>query len=90
MSTVLLVQPEGYARLYRVSTFEGAPFEVWKDRDGVDLFWKGRRVWKVYSMGRSCDCWWSVPMTSAIRSLLKRGKARRVRHMPGPEGELPA
>ena len=90
MSVVLLVQPEGYAMLYRVSTFEGTPFQVWKDRDGVDLFWKGRRVWKVYSMGRSPDCWWSVPITSAIRSLLKRGKAKRVPAMPAPEGKLPS
>lgn len=90
MSVVLLVKLEDYAMLYRVSTFEGVPFQVWKDRDGIDLFWKGRRVEKVYSMGRSPDCWWSVPMTSACRSLERRGKASVVERMPAPEGELPS
>lgn len=90
MSAVLLVELADYARLYCVSTFDGAPFQVWKTRDGIDLFWKGRRVEKVYSMGRSPDCWWSVPMTSACRSLQKRGKASVVKRMPAPEGELPS
>ena len=90
MSVVLLVKPEGRAVLFRVSTFEEeAPFEVWKDQDGVDLFWKGRRVEEVYSMSGSGERWWSVPITSAVRSLLKRGKAKCVESMPHPEGELP-
>lgn len=90
MSVVLLVQLEGSTTLYRVSTYEGTPFQVWMDRDGVDLFWKGREVDKVYSMGKSCDCWWSVPVTSAIRSLLRRGKATRVPARPLREGRLPS
>ena len=90
MSVVLLVKLENYAALYRVSTFEGVPFQVWEDRDGIDLFWKGRLVTEVYSMGRSPDCWWSVPITSACRSLKKRGKASVVKYMPAPEGELPS
>lgn len=90
MSEVLLVKPEGLDSLFKVSTFEGAPFEVWKDRDGVDLFWMGRRVEKVYSESASSERWWSVPITSAARSLLKRGKAKRVKFMPAPKGELPS
>lgn len=90
MSVVLLVKLETYARLYRVSTFEGAPFRIWKGRDGVDLFWKGRLVEKVYSMGRSPDCWWSVPITSACSSLQRLGKASVVKRRPAPEGELPS
>lgn len=90
MSVVLLVKPEHHAMLFRVSTFfEGAPFEVWKDRDGVDLFWMGRRVEKVYSMSESGVRWWSVPIPAAVESLLKRGKAKCVMCMPAPEGELP-
>lgn len=91
MSVVLLVKPENHAMLFRVSTFfEGAPFEVWKDSYGVDLFWMGRRVEKVYSMSESGNRWWSVPIPAAIRSLLKRRKAKRVKCMPAPEGELPS
>lgn len=86
---VLLVKLDNYAMLYRVSTFEGVPFQVWEDRDGIGLFWKGRCVEEVYSMGRSSDCWWRVPITSACRSLKKRGKASVVKCMPAPEGELP-
>ena len=89
MSVILLVKLEYYAMLHRVSTFEGAPFKVWKDRDGVDLFWMGRRVEKVYSECASGKRWWSVPIPNAARSLLKRGKAKRVKFMPAPEGELP-
>lgn len=89
MSVVLLVKPEYYAMLFKVSTFESVPFEVWKDRDGVDLFWMGRRVEKVYSMCESGERWWSVPIPAAVKSLLKRGKAKRVKCMPAPKGELP-
>lgn len=89
MSVVLLVQLEGSATLYRVSTYEGVPFAVWDDGDGIDLFWKGRRVEKVYSMGRSAECWWSVPIVNACRSLRKRGKATRVPARPLREGRLP-
>jgi hypothetical protein len=91
MSVVLLIKLEDYDKLYRVSTFEGVPFQIWADQDGgIDLFWKGRRVETVYSMGRSPDCWWSVPMPSAYSSLRRRGKASVVKWMPAPEGELPS
>jgi hypothetical protein len=91
MSTTLLVRLEDCAVdvLFWVSTSECAPFKVWKDRDGVDLFWMGRRVEEVYSLGEEGDRWWSVPIPAAVRSLLKRGKAKRVKAMPAPEGELP-
>lgn len=90
MSVVLLVRLENSAALYRVSTFGAVPFQVWKDRDGIGLFWKGRRVEEVYSMGRSPDCWRSVPMTGACRSLQRLGKASVVKRRPAPEGELPS
>ena len=90
MSVILLVQLEGSATLYRVSTYEGMPFAVWDDGDGIDLFWKGRRVEKVYSMGQSAECWWSVPIVNACRSLRRRGKAGRLLYRPLPEGKLPA
>jgi hypothetical protein len=90
MSGVLLVKLEGLASLFKVPTLEGAPFGVWKDRDGVDLFWTGRRVEKVYSECASGRRWWSVPIPNAARSLLRRGKAKRVEFMLAPEGELPS
>lgn len=89
MSVVLLVKPVYHTMLFRVSTFGGAPFKVWKDRDGDALFWMGRRVEKVYSVSESGERWWSVLVPAAARSLLKRGKAKRVKPMPAPEGELP-
>lgn len=89
MSEVLLVKLEGLASLFSVPTSWGAPFEVWKDRDGVDLFWRGRRVEKVYSEHASKERWWSVPIPNAARSLLRREKAKRMEFMPAPEGELP-
>ena len=90
MSELLLVKLSGYyATLFSVPTSCGTPFEVLKDRDGVDLFWMGRRVEEVYSESESRDRWWGVPIPSAVRSLLKRGKAKRVKSMPVPEEELP-
>lgn len=90
MSVILLVKPEDHAMLFRVSTFESTPFKVWKDCDGIDLFWMGRRVEKVYSNSGSGERWWSVPISAAIDSLLRRGKAKRVKYMPAPEGDLPS
>lgn len=91
MSEVLLVKPEDLASLFKVSTSGDTPsFEVWEDRDGVDLFWTGRRVEEVYSEHASGRRWWSVPIPNAARSLLKRGKAKRVKFMPAPKGELPS
>lgn len=90
MSAVLLVELEETSSLYRVSAFEGAPFKVWKDRDGADLFWKGRRVSRIYSLGESCDCWRKLPLYDTMMTLLKRGKAERVPAMPLKEGPLPS
>lgn len=85
MSVVLLVGLEGSSSLYRVSTFEGTPFKVWKDRDGVDFFWRGWRVSRVYSLGESCDYWRELPLYDAMMTLLKRGKAEEVPAMPPKE-----
>lgn len=91
MSEVLLVKPEGLDSLFKVSTSGDTPsFEVWKDRDGVDLVWMGRRVEKVYSEHASGRRWWNVPIPDAARSLLRRGKAKRVESMPAPGGGLPS
>ena len=90
MSEVLLVKLEGLASLFSVPTSWGTPFEVWEDRDGVDLFWRGRRVEEVYSGHESKERWWSVPVPNAARSLLRRKKAKRVAFMPAPEGRLPS
>lgn len=90
MSVVLLVKVEGSDSLYRVSTYERMPFAVWDDENGIDLYWRGRRVEKVYSMGESCECWWSVPIESACRSLKRRGKAGTLLYRPLSEGKLPS
>lgn len=90
MSIVLLIELEESSSLYRVSTFEGVPFKVWKDRDGIDLFWKGWRVSRVYSLGESCDCWRKLPLYETMMTLLKRGKAEEVSAMPLKEGPLPS
>lgn len=90
MSVVLLVGLEESNSLYRVSTFEGKPFKVWKGQDGfADLFWRGRRVSRVYSLGESCDCWQELSLYDTMMTLMKRGKAERMKYMPAPEGELP-
>ena len=89
MSGTLLVKPKGYAMLFRVITHESVQFEVWKDHDGIDLFWRGRQVEKVYSVSASGERWWGVPIPCAAKALLKRGDAKCVGFMPAPEGELP-
>lgn len=90
MSVVLLVELEESSSLYRVSTFEGTPFKVWKDRDGIDLFWRGWRVSRIYSLGESCDCWRKLPLYDTMMTLLKRRKAEEVPAMPLKEGPLPS
>lgn len=90
MGVVLLVRLEESDSLYRVSTFEGKPFKVWKDRDGTDLFWRGRRVSRIYSLGESCDCWRKLPLYDTMTTLLKRGRAEEVSAMPPKEGTLPS
>ena len=89
MSCVLLVGLKESNSLYRVSTFDGKPFKVWRGRDDLELFWRGWRVSRVYSLGESCDCWRKVPLYDAIMTLMKRGKATCVKYMPETEGELP-
>ena len=87
---MLLVGLEESDSLYYVFTFEGTPFKVWKDRDGVDLFWRGWRVSRIYSLGESCDCWRRLPLYDTMTALLKRGKAEEVPAMPLKEGPLPS
>lgn len=87
---VMLVGLEESSSLYCVSTFAVSPFKVWEDQDGIDLFWKGRRVDRIYSLGKSCDYWQELSLYDTIMTLLERGKAERVKYMPAPEGELPA
>ena len=89
MGNVLLVKLENYAFLFRVDTFQMCPFKAWSDENGVDLYWKGRRVEKVYSMSESGERWWLVPVPAAIKALLKRGSAVKVRAEPDIEGCLP-
>jgi hypothetical protein len=89
MGNVLLVKLENYACLFRVDTFRLCPFKAWSDENGVDLYWKGRRVEKVYSMSASGERWWSVPVPAAVKSLLKRGSAVKVKEEPEVEGDLP-
>ena len=89
MGNVLLVKLMDYACLFRVCKLYERPFKAWVDKYGVDLYWKGRRVEKVYAKSATGDCWWSVPITSAIRSLTKNGFAVNVDRQPDPEGDLP-
>lgn len=86
---VLLVGIEESSSLYCVSTFAVKPFKVWEDQDGIDLFWRGRRVSRLYSLEKSCEYWRELPLYDAITTFLGSGKAERVKYMPAPEGELP-
>lgn len=93
MDFVLLVGLEESSSLYCVSTFAAKPFKVWEDQDGFDLFWRGRRVSRLYSLGKSLDSldyWQELPLYDTIMSLLEGGNAERVKDMPVPEGELPS
>ena len=98
MSVVLLVRLSGMASLYRVDTQEKdgegnlvVRFAAWRDQDGVDLYWTGRRVDKVYTMGgRSDACvWYEVPIPEAVDSLLRRDLCVKALSEPSPEGRLP-
>ena len=86
---VMLVGLEESSSLYCVSTFAVKPFKVYEDQDGIDLFWKGRRVDRIYSLGKSCEYWQELSLYDTIMTLLESGKAERVKYMPAPEGELP-
>jgi len=97
MSVILLVGLAGRAALYRANTQEkdadGNPvvrFKAWVDSYGVDLYWMGRVVDRVYTMGESADVWYRVPVPDAARSLLNRGACIAVSSEPSPEGRLPA
>ena len=93
LSVVLLVKLEEGASLYRVSTFRKASdhdtppaFKVWKDHLGVDLYWKGHRVSKVYSSGAPYEMWWrEVPIIVAINALIERGDALLIARQPEKE-----
>lgn len=87
---VLLVGLEESSSLYCVSTFAAKPFKVWEDQDGIDLFWRGRRVSRIYSIGKSHDYWQELSLYDTITTFLESGKAERVKYMPAPEGELPS
>lgn len=96
MSVVLLVKLEEGTALYRVNTFRKASdpdtppaFKAWKDHLGVDLYWKGHRVSRVYSSGAPYEMWWrEVPTVAAIDALIKRGDALLITREPEKE-ELP-
>ena len=97
MSVVLLVGLVGNAALYRVDTQEkdadGNPvvrFKAWVDFYGTDLYWMGRPVDRVYTMGASAEVWYRVAVPDAARSLLNRGACVAVSSEPSPEGRLPA
>lgn len=97
MSAVLLVGLVGNAALYRVDTQEkdadGNPvvrFKAWVDFYGVDLYWMGRLVDRVYTTGASTDVWYRVSIPDAAESLLKQGACVKVSSEPSPEGRLPA
>lgn len=89
MGDEILLKLENFARLYAVDLRFYQSFEAWVDGEGSDLYWMGRRVEHVYSPSASGKSFWSVPLTSAIRALLKRKCAIKVAHMPEVLGELP-
>lgn len=83
----LLVKLENCADLFSVDTVRTRPFKAWSDENGVDLYWSGRRVEKVYRMSVSGKRWWHVPVPSAVRSLLKHGYAVKTNGAPKVEDE---
>ena len=96
MSVILLVKVVGIACLYRADTQETdaegnsvVRFKAWTDRDGIDLYWMGRLVEQVYTMGESTEVWYRVSIPDAVESLLKRDLCERVSSQPSPEGRLP-
>lgn len=97
MSVVLLVELDVWPYLYRVNTqakdAEGnpvVPFKAWKDRNGIDLYWMGRRVCRVYAMNDSAEVWRLVCIPDAANALLRQGVCVKVSSEPSPEGELPS
>ena len=97
MSVILLVKLEGSDRLYWANTREKdaggnfvVRFKAWVDSDAVDLYWMGRRVDKVYTMGPSTEVWYRVSIPRAAESLLMRSACVEVSSEPSPEGRLPA
>lgn len=94
MSAVLLVELWDYAKLYRaVPAYRKAEFRTWRDGHETKLYWRGRQVRRIFSMGRSPDCWRLVPLDGplgAIALLRRERECRSVRRRPSPEGELPS
>ena len=96
MSVILLVKLAGFPDLYRANTQEkdaaGNPvvrFKAWIDRNGVDLYWRGRLVDMLYTMSLSTERWIDVSIPTAIERLEKKGACVRVSSEPSPEGRLP-
>lgn len=92
MSVVILVELHDGAMLYR-AVLTKSEFRTWRDGNETKLYWRGRQVRRIFSMGRSTDCWLSVPLEGrlgAIALLRKRMCCRSVRRRPTPEGELPS
>ena len=96
MSVILLVKLGGSDCLYRANTQEkdagGNPvvrFKAWIDRDGVDLYWMGRRVDMLYTMSLFEGRWINVPIPTAAERLAKAGACIEVSSEPSPEGRLP-
>lgn len=90
MSDYLLVKLAYYADIFPVHTHYDTPFEAWKDKDGVDLYWMGRRVEHIYSMCDSGERYWSVPIPFAVKSLVKRKLAKIVKSEPTVKGKVPS
>lgn len=94
MSSVLLIELYDRAMLYRtVPALSKDKFSAWRDGGETKLYWRGRQVRRVFSMGCSSDCWRSIPLegpSGAIAGLRMDGWCRNVRKKPTPEGELPS
>lgn len=90
MSDYLLVKLAHYADIFPVNTHNDASFEAWRDEDGVDLYWMGRRVEHIYSMRDSGERYWSVPIPFAVKSLVKRKLAKIVKSEPLVKGKVPS
>jgi len=90
MSVVILVQVAGCDDLFRVNTVVSGDngLRVWKDRDGIDLYWRGRRVEALYSMSLSSAYRWErMKLFDAMERLLENGRAIEVATEPTDAGE---
>ncbi len=89
MGDELLIKLDGYVCLFAVDARSDRRLMAWVSDEGVDLYWRGRRVESVFARGSSKDCWWPAPVPAAVKSLLKRGVASKVDEEPELEPELP-